>query len=323
MSYQITPNIKFESFSEYVKDLDIGNSEIDVWEYINYLSHGNEFLYLLKNARESQANYKSLLRYNFDKYKRIYPEFDTFGTVTGRILISKPNIQNIKKTFRSFFVPEDDYRLLYIDFSQFEPGILAHLSKDESLLGLYNEGDIYGSLSLLVFGDLQDREIAKSLFLSFMYGMKEENILKMVNKITKSEEKMEKAKIFFRDFNRLLLWKEKSFKCAVEKGFSESINGNRRYFNKTDRFGIEKRWVVNQIIQGTASYIFKKSLLKLSKLSNKMNFLIPMHDAILLELPGNEFDKLKNDSEEIFLETFKEICPSIIPKVKFQDFASE
>ena len=77
----------------------------------------------------------------------------------------------------------------------------------------------------------------------------------------------------------------------------------------------EKRWVPNQIIQGTASYIFKKSLLELSKTDKKLRFLIPMHDAILLESPIETLDRDVQQLENIMIEAGKIILDGFLIRV--------
>ena len=78
----------------------------------------------------------------------------------------------------------------------------------------------------------------------------------------------------------------------------------------------EKRQAVSHVIQGTATYIFKKSILKLSKVEG-IDILIPMHDAVLFQ-HTNKTDS--NKAKEIFENVMTEILPSITGKASLEDF---
>ena len=81
----------------------------------------------------------------------------------------QPALQNLRKENRDVILPDINMRLLYVDYSQFEAGILASMSKDELLINLYNQ-DIYNDLAQFVFGDKSKRGDAKVIFYRYMYG---------------------------------------------------------------------------------------------------------------------------------------------------------
>lgn len=56
---------------------------------------------------KAQNDYNALLRYTVDEYQRVYPKFDIMGTVTGRILVTSPGVQYLKRTSRSIFSPDE------------------------------------------------------------------------------------------------------------------------------------------------------------------------------------------------------------------------
>jgi DNA polymerase I-like protein with 3'-5' exonuclease and polymerase domains len=77
-------------------------------------------------------------------------QYDIIGTISGRILITRPGIQYLKRTSRDIFVPHDGNRFIYADYSQFEPGIMAYLSGDPNLKRAYVEGDLYSNLASII-----------------------------------------------------------------------------------------------------------------------------------------------------------------------------
>jgi DNA polymerase I len=322
-SEYIQYKMQWNDISEYCQ-LKIFESDFDYnfWSTVNLLHEEDEFLKYLLNAHDSFRDYNELLKYKLDKYFLIYPIFDIIGTVTSRIQIISPGIQFIKKSNRDIFIPRENMYFLYADFSQFEPGILASFSGDKKFLIMYNNADVYEELSKLLFSDVIHRRICKTLFLAYIYGMHKDNIYKLIAKIT-DDETAEKGIKFFEYFKQIQKWKEFKVNEAESVGYSKSYFGNYRYLREIGKTNSqEKRWIPNQIIQGTASYIFKTSLLELFNNVRDIgvNFLIPMHDAILLEVPTLEINNVKNCVTKIFSECFLKICPKIKPRISFEEF---
>jgi DNA polymerase I len=322
LAQQIHSNMSWkeiESFSDICKSAYEIDS--DFWRFAEIYGEFDPFLNDLATAHNSLIDYNALLRYCIDKYARIYPRFDIVGTVTSRIMVVSPGFQYLKKTSRTMVVPSLGHSLLYADFAQFEPGIVAHHSKDIGLIDLYNKGDIYAELSIVLFGDTSNRKVAKILFLSFLYGMAKENLARLIEKVS-SREACSSAFSFFDRFATLCAWKENVWNTAKQQGYAVTSLGNRRYIATSDKLSPkELRWIPNQIIQGTASLIFKKALIDISRTSKNVYFLLPMHDAILVEVPVGEEVNEKRSIERAFVKAFEEECPSIKAKVTFEHFA--
>ena len=316
---KVNYEMSWETVSGYCSDKNLKDDlEYDFWKYAEIYSEYNRFLCSLVTVHNAATDYNALVRYSIDTNEKIYPQFDIMGTITGRILVTTPGIQYLKKTSRSIFEPKNGHVFLYADFDQFEPGIVASFSQDPQLLGAYNTGDVYCQLSLLLFNNIENRKLAKKIFLAFIYGMTKEKLVKFIAYIAGAEASL-KGLRFFDEFKVLLEWKERVSSKAKIDGYSSSYYGNRRYIeSKGALSNKEKRWVPNQIIQGTASYIFKKSLLELNKRSAKVNFLIPMHDAILVEVSSEDENEIKALINHIFNSVFREICPGIKTNISFE-----
>ena len=75
----------------------------------------------------------------------IYSDYHTIGAETGRTASSSPNMQNIPardtSDFRNCFIARPGNVLLICDYSQQEPGVSAHLSQDEKLIDLKDQGN--------------------------------------------------------------------------------------------------------------------------------------------------------------------------------------
>ena len=122
------------------------------------------------------ARDESVLRQTVGVHERLFPTFNTIGTVSGRILVSDPYLQQLWRPFRRLLSADAGKRLAYLDYSQFEPGILASLSNDAQLIDACNRGDFYTALSEKVFHTEGKSSISKRMFLAFCYGMSANNI---------------------------------------------------------------------------------------------------------------------------------------------------
>ncbi len=227
---------------------------------------------------------------------------DIFGSRTSRIIYRNPAIQNLAKRYRDIFIPDENRVLWYVDFSQFETAIIAILSNDKNLLTLYNNGDLYNQAAERIFKDINRRKNAKQLFLSYAYGMSLKNLAD-ASKNLKGDR--EAAKDFFKNFPTFEQWKNQLYSQFESAGKIGTSLGN--FFIKYTKGTItqeEKRSVVSQVIQGTASLIFKKTLLNL-KCDPDFEILIPMHDAVFFQYPeGKSVDSIKQTFESTFTTHF-------------------
>jgi DNA polymerase I len=82
----------------------------------------------------------------------VHPIFQVLGTVSGRIQVADPQLQHLRRKYRSIIAPDPGFRLTYIDYAQFEPGIISYLAGDPQLMDDYNAGDLYAGLSAAIFG---------------------------------------------------------------------------------------------------------------------------------------------------------------------------
>ena len=308
------------SFEEHYKGSNF-------WDIIKLLEDDIDLLKNIREVHRSKIDINALQKYQVLEDSRIYPLYHTFGTITGRIQIVDPGIQYLKSTTRKgLFNPSEHSKLLYLDYSQFEAGIVASLTNDEELIKCYNKGDVYEELSIFLFHNKGKRQLAKKIFLAYIYGMKEERIKQMIldMKIPRIKEKTinKVLKKFFDRFCKIESFKQMKIEELKANGRIGTIYGNYRYRvkNKSELSNTERRWAFNHVIQGTASYIFKKAILRVVDEVKNITPLIPMHDALLFEIPTLGFEENKKCIENIFINTFNDICNNIDAKVHFEEF---
>ena len=153
-------------------------------------NHSHPVAQLIREAREINKTHStfidSILKHEHNG--RIHAEIrqlkgESGGTVTGRLSMSNPNLQQVPARnkeigplIRSLFLPEEGQKWCSADFSQQEPRILTHYASRSRYDGAETVADAY------INGDADfhqevanlvgiDRKTAKTIGLGIMYGM--------------------------------------------------------------------------------------------------------------------------------------------------------
>lgn len=271
-----------ETFKAHKKN---NNICLDFYELIRNIKDYNCYLYMLSH---------------WGGEDRIYPMYVGFGTITSRITMRQPSIQNLRKQNRDIIKADIGKVLIYVDYSQFEAGILASLSKDCELLKLY-ESDIYEDLAAFVYNNKDRRSDAKIIFYRYMYG---------------DDSLNEKTKQYFNRFKDLQRYIN-SIHIEIEKeGKIGSAIGNYRIAAKDAKVP----WALSHKIQSTASLIFKNALIRVNKELKDVDLLIPLHDAALYQVPESKYTQYESILRGIFEDEFQAICPKINAKALICEF---
>ncbi|MDR8025616.1 hypothetical protein KPA93_20430 [Burkholderia cenocepacia] len=208
------------------------------------------------------------------------PVVDVFGSRTSRVQLRSPSLQNIPKRYRSIIRARAGAQLSYVDFDQFEVGIMAALSGDEELKRLYAAGDMYDLFANTHLGLVDNRKAAKQLFLSYAYGMSRKALVDAASSLGVDRQKAKEA---FRLFQRYEEWKKSVWAEYQSTGRVATFFGNHyRRASGGPLTGKEQRSAVSQVVQGTASLIFKRALLAVASIGD-VTVVLPMHDALLFE----------------------------------------
>jgi len=240
----------------------------------------------------------------------VHPYFIGFGSITSRITMKEPALQNLRKENRDIIIPEQDKELLYIDYSQFEAGILANMSKDQDLIKLYNEGDIYDDIAKKVLGkefDEESRKEAKILFYRYLYG---DDFSKDTTGIGK------KIIAYFSQFPTLTTYKTEFIQLCLKEAKVISLRGNHRILIEQN----ENIWVLSHHIQSIASYIFKKALLDIYESVRGAKLLIPLHDGALYEVDKYKYEDVKDRIMKSFTKNLQLVCTTLNGSVEIKDF---
>lgn len=299
----LAPHVSAANFEEYVRLA------------ATYSTFAAQLVTLVRATRDLRA----LARLRGDAAGVARPEFQIMGTVTGRILVSNPALQQMRRSYRDVLTAGPGKRLAYLDFAQFEPGILGSLAADHQFLERYNTGDIYRELAIALFKTADRRDVAKRMFLSFSYGMSPDRIVDILGGDARAET-LAAFQAFVSEFPGLMRFRKEMEDALQQSGHVETALGNRRYRTSSGELRHdERRWAVSQAVQGTASLVFKEAVLRLTEQLGEQVVLLPMHDAVLLELPEETYDADVLVAERAMLSALHNRSPGVSGRVVIAD----
>lgn len=252
---------------------------------------------------------------------RLHAAFLQNGAVTGRMASANPNLQNIPnktdvgREIRTAFVAKKGSVLMAFDYSQIEIRIAAFLSKDQNLIEIFNKGaDVHTEVASRVFGVPASevtktmRSHAKTINFGVMYGMGV-NALR-ANMGVEREEAQEFLDGYFHTFSGLAEYLERVKRETMQKGYTETFFGRRRYFPEIhSKLPFMKaqaeRMAINAPIQGTEADVIKLAMiqvreyLKKEKLDTKVHLLLQVHDELVYEVEESLVEKIAPEIKRI------------------------
>jgi DNA polymerase-1 len=244
---------------------------------------------------------------------RIHTSFNQARTSTGRLSSSDPNMQNIPVRgelggqVRQAFIAPEGSNLLCGDYSQIDLRVLAHLSKDESLVQAFqDDADIHAATAALLFGvdkmqvTKDQRRFAKTVNFGVIYGMSDYG-LEQATELSR-EEAGKFIKAYFEKYPGVRKYLDETKERARSDGYVQTLLGRRRYIpdiNSANRQVREaaERMAINMPVQGTSADIIKVAMLNIhremgeKKLKSRM--LLQVHDELVFEVPDAEMDTLR------------------------------
>jgi DNA polymerase-1 len=244
---------------------------------------------------------------------RLHTSLHQTVTATGRLSSSEPNLQNIpvKGEFglriREAFVAAPGCLLLSADYSQIEPRILAHLSRDPRLLEVFERGeDIHTATAMEIFNLAADqitrdmRRIAKTVVFGIAYGISPFGLASTLG-VSQHEAKIY-IETYFARYAGVKAFLDRTIEEAKRSGYVTTILGRRRPIpelaspDATQRsFG--ERMAVNNPIQGSAADLIKMAMIGISRrLAAEMpqtKMILQVHDELIFEVPEKDLEPAK------------------------------
>jgi DNA polymerase I len=261
---------------------------------------------------------------------RIHTSFNQAIAATGRLSSSDPNLQNIPirnprgRQIRQCFIADDGYSLISADYSQIELRVLAELSGDENLQGIFRRNeDIHSSTAKELFGsemfppgEASDlRRIAKTINFGIIYGM---GAFRLANELG-IPRKQAQAYIdnYFSRYPRVKEYYSNLATQIEQLGYVETYFGRRRILADIDTSGRDKGYAIRSLnnapIQGTAAEIIKYAMIEIDKglrdYFEDAKMVLQVHDELVFEVKNEIIEEISNIVVDIMETTVKLSIP--------------
>lgn len=258
---------------------------------------------------------------------RVHTSFNQTIAATGRLSSSDPNLQNIPirtelgRKVRSAFVAPSDYKLVSIDYSQIELRLAAHLSGDEKMIKVFNEGgDIHTATAQEIF-DLADpdkvtadmRRSAKTINFGVLYGLSAYGLKSRIPGVSQGEAQDFIDK-YFETYPRLTKYLEEVVDEARRLAYVKNEIGRIRFLPEIKssqwqvRAGAE-RAAINMPFQSMNADIIKMAMNKLREvdLTNRddCRLLLQVHDELVFEIKEKKIEEYAEKIVKIMSGIYK------------------
>ena len=236
-----------QNIEDYKKTPKSGRASLSK-DYLEF--HPNIYLRLIARARQ----YDKLINVfvdgilRFVHKGRIHAEInqirsDKGGTVTGRLSMRNPNLQQIPargkygNIIRSLFLPEEGQDWGSFDYSQQEPRLVVHYALKNGMMGAENLAEQYQKNPTTDFHALIaslakiTRKQAKTINLGLFYGMGKNKLAKSLG-LDRDE-----SKELFNQYHRKV-----PFVRELSSGLQKFAEKNKNVFTLEDRFCRFDKW---------------------------------------------------------------------------------
>jgi DNA polymerase-1 len=244
---------------------------------------------------------------------RIHASFNQTIAATGRLSTADPNLQNIPirtpegRRIREAFVAERGHLLLSADYSQIELRVLAHLSKDQTLIDTFRRGeDVHDRTAREVFGPLsalpadEQRRVSKMINYALLYGKSAFTLAKDIG-VSKTQA-AEFIEAYFGRYPSVRQFIDDTIARARETGTVRTLLGRLRRLPdlRSPNFQIRaeaERQAMNTPVQGSAADLIKKAMIDLHREIRRRGLrarlILQIHDELLLEVPEEEAEEAR------------------------------
>ena len=256
---------------------------------------------------------------------RVHTTYGQTTAVTGRLASNDPNLQNIPirtpqgRRIREAFIAPPGSKIVSADYSQIELRIMAHLSRDESLMRAFRQGDdVHRATAAEVFGVPLDkvtpdeRRAAKVINFGLIYGMSAFGVAQNLG----IERVTAQAYIdsYFARYPGVKRYMDETREKARSQGYVETVFGRRLWLPEMKsgspaRRQAAERAAINAPMQGTAADLIKLAMVAVQNFldAEKLQALLIMqvHDELVLEVPENEVPVVKERVRELMQSVAK------------------
>lgn len=252
---------------------------------------------------------------------RVHPTFLLHGTVTGRLSSRNPNLQNIPRgsvARKLFSTSSPDNVLIQADYRQAEYRVVCWLARDSYLREIFSDDarDLHGEVAERFYGTnwtKEQRVRAKAVVFGLTYGREAYSIAAEYGMSVAEAQHF--IDTYFDVIPDTVKWIESVEKRVLEGHDLVSPFGRRRRFwlisdaNRKDVLKEARAFLP----QSTASDLTLESANRLAEAGLGEYLRIPVHDALVLEVPQKEADEVAHLVAQAMRLTGEELFEGYIP----------
>lgn len=264
---------------------------------------------------------------------RIQPDFNQYGTNTGRFTSSKPNMQQVPrdKNVRGLFKTSNGSKIITADYSQIELRIIAEVSQEPKFLEIYRTGkDLHKLTASLLLNKpesevtKEERQQAKPVNFGFAYGLGAKSFREKAKKdydVDISEERAQEFRnTFFKNYPVLAQYLKRAAAEAASEGEIRNKVGRIISFLP----GLEK-WQYENMGRNTPIQSLSADITKIAmgRLYHKLKpfnvkLINVVHDELVFEVPDEHTEtaaKIIKEEMEAAGNEYLETVPCVVEVV--------
>lgn len=257
-----------------------------------------------------------------DPDQRIHPEYSTaigkekFGTVTGRLSCSWPNLQQMPRSdetpVKRLLLPPEGFRMYEFDYSQIELRLATCYAKDQMYMEAFLNGDDAHQSTADAIG--VSRQTGKHVAFTVLYGGGAPTLKGTIERLEFQttgkvidypvEDAAAIIERYYEIHPNLKRVAYQATKAARTRGWVKMWSGRRRHFNETETWTDKKTGekitrggypfahkAFNSIVQGGAAEIVKHTMLQFYRRGElPYRMVTQVHDSLWFEVPLEGMD---------------------------------
>ena len=328
-SNQVAEIIQDKLNIDLTETTDSGAIKLDK-HVLNSLKGRHKFIDLLLEYKKLMKTYSAFLE-PLQGFKesdgKIRPSFINWGTVSGRLASSKPNLQQLPNSgdediiqVRKQFIAPKGYKMLTADYSGFELRIMASISNDKNMIETLNQGrdaDLHQKTADLMG---VERKVGKIFNFSIAYG---KGVTGFSNDLGITESEAEKL---IEQFNKAYPDVAREIKNThnelERRGFVKNAFGRKRRLppiknedgtsyqpnrHKRQSFNFKAQSLAGDILRHTSSVVYKQAL---KRPEMDLKLIMTVHDENVYVVRETFLEEAKTLIQRCFENVIKD-------KVKF------
>lgn len=278
-------------------------------EILKTYGHPAVELVLRRRENDKMISFCYNILSRLDPDDRVHPRFIALQARTGRMSCIEPNIQNMPKELRKYFIAESGNKLVIADYAQQELRIFAHyadlISKSDKYLSAYSTNSSLDFHQLMADRLGITRQAAKTLNFATLYGAGVGLIAERLS------IPLDKAKEIYNDYHssnpEIRTLATLASQTAKRRGYVKTLSNRQIPYSGADKTFT----ALNAIIQGGGADITKLAVCRVYDRLSAEN--IPastvniIHDSIVVETRIEYAADVKNILSDEMIAAGKEL----------------